>query len=157
MSLEPPPTTEPPAEDDAAPPDPAQVARERADMATGAARFVRNIWRHYFALASVARENDELNRELARAVAENNRYREMELAKYDVSLAGYMMRAVSQYQREWSRISRQAVAAGFSLTAGAEAAIEIRTDWILMCFSLSFLRIFRAMSGICLSISVRET
>lgn len=50
------------------------------DMATGAARFVRNIWRHYFALASVARENDELNRELARAVAENNRYREMELS-----------------------------------------------------------------------------
>lgn len=44
-----------------------------------------------------------------------DRYREMELAKYDVSLAGYMMRAVSQYQREWSRISRKAVADGFSL------------------------------------------
>lgn len=44
-----------------------------------------------------------------------DRWREMELAKYDVSLAGYMMRAVSQYQREWSRISRKAVADGFSL------------------------------------------
>lgn len=50
---------------------------------------------------------------------ENNsydRYREMELAKYDISLAGYMMRAVSQYQREWSRISKTAVDDGFSLS-----------------------------------------
>ena len=45
-----------------------------------------------------------------------DRYREMELAKYDISLAGYMMRAVSQYQREWSRISKKAVAEGFSLS-----------------------------------------
>ena len=58
---------------------------------------------------------------------ENNsydRYREMELAKYDVRLAGYMMRAVSQYQREWSRISKAAVAGGFSLSVLGGALIH---------------------------------
>lgn len=53
-----------------------------------------------------------------------DRYREMELAKYDVSLAGYMMRAVSQYQREWSRISKKAVAGGFSLSLLGSALIH---------------------------------
>jgi CO dehydrogenase/acetyl-CoA synthase beta subunit len=53
-----------------------------------------------------------------------DRYREMELAKYDVSLAGYMMRAVSQYQREWSRISKKAVADGFSLALLGGALIN---------------------------------
>ncbi len=58
---------------------------------------------------------------------ENNsydRYREMELAKYDVSLAGYMMRAVSQYRREWSRISKSAVSGGFSLSHLGSALIN---------------------------------
>lgn len=50
------------------------------DMATGSARFVRNLWRHYFALASVAYQNDQLTRTLARAVSENSRYRELELS-----------------------------------------------------------------------------
>jgi CO dehydrogenase/acetyl-CoA synthase beta subunit len=53
-----------------------------------------------------------------------DRWRELELAKYDVSLAGYMMRAVSQYQREWSRISRKAVADGFSLSLLGGALIR---------------------------------
>jgi CO dehydrogenase/acetyl-CoA synthase beta subunit len=58
---------------------------------------------------------------------ENNsydRFREMELAKYDISLAGYMMRAVSQYQREWSRISKTAVDDGFSLSLLGSALIN---------------------------------
>jgi CO dehydrogenase/acetyl-CoA synthase beta subunit len=48
--------------------------------------------------------------------AENSydRYREMELLRYDIHLKGYMMRGASQYQREWSRVSRDAVASGFS-------------------------------------------
>ncbi len=55
-----------------------------------------------------------------------DRYREMELAKYDISLAGYMMRAVSQYQREWSRISKTAVADGFSLSLlGSALMVEL--------------------------------
>jgi CO dehydrogenase/acetyl-CoA synthase beta subunit len=53
-----------------------------------------------------------------------DRWREMELAKYDVSLSGYMMRAVSQYQREWSRISRKAVTGGFSLSLLGGALIH---------------------------------
>lgn len=41
-------------------------------------------------------------------------YKEMESVRYSIDLKGYMMRAVSQYQREWSRISREAVKEGFS-------------------------------------------
>lgn len=52
------------------------------------------------------------------------RHREIELARYDVNLKGYMMRAVSQYMREWSRISRQAIADGFSLGILAAALME---------------------------------
>lgn len=44
-----------------------------------------------------------------------DRYREMEMLRYDLHLKGYMMRGASQYQREWSRVSREAVAGGFSL------------------------------------------
>lgn len=42
------------------------------------------------------------------------RYREMELLRYDIRLKGYMMRGISQYQREWSRVSLDAVAGGLS-------------------------------------------
>jgi len=58
---------------------------------------------------------------------ENNsydRFREMEMVKYDIRLTGYMMRAVSQYQREWSRISKKAVADGFSLSFLGRALYE---------------------------------
>lgn len=43
-----------------------------------------------------------------------DRYREMELLRYNIHLKGYMMRGVSQQQREWSRVSRDAVNRGFS-------------------------------------------
>lgn len=43
-----------------------------------------------------------------------DRYKEMEAVRYAIDLKGYMIRAVSQYQREWSRISREAVQNGFS-------------------------------------------
>lgn len=52
------------------------------------------------------------------------RHREIELARYDVNLKGYMMRAVSQYMREWSRISREAIAGGFSLEVLAAALMD---------------------------------
>ncbi|HON58130.1 MAG TPA: hypothetical protein P5040_00480 [Smithella sp.] len=42
------------------------------------------------------------------------RYKEMEAVRYSLDLKGYMIRAVSQYQREWSRISKDAVKDGFS-------------------------------------------
>lgn len=43
-----------------------------------------------------------------------DRYKEMELLRYELDLYGYMMRAVSQYQREWSRVSKKALQDGFS-------------------------------------------
>lgn len=53
-----------------------------------------------------------------------DRYREMELLRYDLDLKGYMMRAVSQYQREWSRVSREALEMGFSLKVLGGALID---------------------------------
>jgi CO dehydrogenase/acetyl-CoA synthase beta subunit len=53
-----------------------------------------------------------------------DRHREMEMLRYSVDLKGYMMRAVSQYQREWSRISKQAVASGFSFETLGRALME---------------------------------
>lgn len=41
-------------------------------------------------------------------------YIETEAVRYALDLKGYMMRAASQYQREWSRVSREAVENGFS-------------------------------------------
>jgi len=43
------------------------------------------------------------------------RYREMEQLRFLLDLKGYMIRAVSQYQREWCRVSREALDRGFSL------------------------------------------
>lgn len=50
-----------------------------------------------------------------------DKYKEMEAVRYSLDLKGYMIRAVSQYQREWSRISRDAVQNGFSFDVLAEA------------------------------------
>ncbi len=52
------------------------------------------------------------------------RYREMEGLRYAMDLKGYMMRAVSQYQREWSRVSRDALDAGFSFSVLGGAIID---------------------------------
>jgi CO dehydrogenase/acetyl-CoA synthase beta subunit len=53
-----------------------------------------------------------------------DRYREMDSIKYDLDLRGYMLRAVSQYQREWCRISREAVREGFTFQVLGKALIE---------------------------------
>jgi CO dehydrogenase/acetyl-CoA synthase beta subunit len=42
------------------------------------------------------------------------RYRAMELIRYGLDLKGFMLRAVSQYGKEWCRISREAIRGGFS-------------------------------------------
>ncbi len=44
------------------------------------------------------------------------RHRNLELARYDLELDGYMLRAVSQYLREWSRVSEHAIRNGFSFS-----------------------------------------
>lgn len=48
------------------------------------------------------------------------RHRKLELARYDLDLNGYMLRAVSQYLREWSRISAAAFENGFSFSIFAK-------------------------------------
>jgi CO dehydrogenase/acetyl-CoA synthase beta subunit len=48
----------------------------------------------------------------------------MEAVRYSLDLKGYMIRAVSQYQREWSRISREAVQSGFSFEVLGSALRE---------------------------------
>lgn len=58
---------------------------------------------------------------------EDNSYlrcREMEEVKYLVDLRGYMMRAASQYRREWSRVSREALSDGFSLSVLGSSLID---------------------------------
>ncbi|MBI5589399.1 MAG: hypothetical protein HY881_02835 [Deltaproteobacteria bacterium] len=42
------------------------------------------------------------------------RYHLLEQMRYDIHLEGYMMRGVSQFQREWSRVSKTAIRNGFS-------------------------------------------
>jgi CO dehydrogenase/acetyl-CoA synthase beta subunit len=53
-----------------------------------------------------------------------DKYKEMEAVRYSLDLKGYMIRAVSQYQREWSRISREAVQSGFSFEVLGSALRE---------------------------------
>lgn len=43
-------------------------------------RFVRDIWRHYFFIVSVAKENERLRKELSFSVEKNNQCREIELS-----------------------------------------------------------------------------
>ncbi len=54
----------------------------------------------------------------------HRRYLEMEQTRYGLHLEGYMMRGVSQYQREWSRVSREAIEGGFSFRTLGGALID---------------------------------
>ena len=70
-----------------------------------------------------------------RGMDENNcyeRHRQMDMARYNLNLKGYMMRAVSQYMREWSRVSNEAVEKGFSFAvlAGALSSIYKAIDFV---------------------------
>jgi CO dehydrogenase/acetyl-CoA synthase beta subunit len=52
------------------------------------------------------------------------RYREMDLSRFDVSLRGFMVRAVSRQMREWCRLSREALVNGFSFADLGSALIQ---------------------------------
>lgn len=57
------------------------------------------------------------------------RHREIERIRYELHLSGYMMRAVSQAGREWSRVSGKALEEGFSLTSlGSELVRAYRAN-----------------------------
>ena len=62
--------------------------------------------------------------------AENSyeRYRALEKVRYAIHLKGYMMRGTSQFQREWSRVSKAAMADGFSFRILGGALIEKYLD-----------------------------
>ena len=53
-----------------------------------------------------------------------DRFREIDLVRFDISLKGFMMRAASLYMREWSRISKTAVESGFSFSVLGSAIIK---------------------------------
>lgn len=53
-----------------------------------------------------------------------DRYRNLESLRFEVDLKGYMIKAVSQYKREWSRISCEAVANRFSFEILGSQLIE---------------------------------
>lgn len=57
------------------------------------------------------------------------RYKELETIRYSLDLKGYMMRAASQYQREWSRISKNALQDGFSFDV---LACALRDEYLKM-------------------------
>lgn len=56
-----------------------------------------------------------------------DRYKEMEAVRYSIDLKGYMIRAVSQYQREWSRISKDALQNGFSFEV---LGVALRNEYL---------------------------
>ena len=60
------------------------------------------------------------------------RYRQLEAVRYAIDLQGYMMRAVSQVNREWSRVSHAALENGFSFAVLGSALIAAFTaiDWV---------------------------
>ncbi|MGC9323337.1 MAG: hypothetical protein ACP5G0_01180 [Desulfomonilia bacterium] len=54
-----------------------------------------------------------------------DRHRDMDFLRYDLDLKGFMIRAVSQYQKEWCRISREAIQSGFSTQILASALMRL--------------------------------
>jgi CO dehydrogenase/acetyl-CoA synthase beta subunit len=52
------------------------------------------------------------------------RQKELELTVCDVSLKGYMLRATTELTREWSRISKEALRSGFSLSTLAQGLMR---------------------------------
>jgi CO dehydrogenase/acetyl-CoA synthase beta subunit len=61
-----------------------------------------------------------------------DRYQLLDQVRYNIRLNGYMMRSASQYQREWSRVSREAVQNGFSfrLLGGALIDALLKIDFV---------------------------
>ena len=53
-----------------------------------------------------------------------DRYRDMERERFNLDLRGYMLRAASQYRREWSRISHGAIDEGLNLSLIGARLIE---------------------------------
>lgn len=61
-----------------------------------------------------------------------DRYQLLEQARYAMRLDGYMMRSASQYQREWSRVSKDALQKGFSFQVLGQVLIAelLKNDFV---------------------------
>jgi len=57
-----------------------------------------------------------------------DRYREMDLLRFDMTLEGYMMRAVSQYLKEWTRLSQNVIQKKYSLFMLGKTFVEAYKD-----------------------------
>ncbi|MGD0209469.1 MAG: hypothetical protein ABSC14_00650 [Desulfomonilia bacterium] len=57
-----------------------------------------------------------------------DRHKEMDFLRYDLDLKGFMMRAVSQYMREWCRIGRDVLLQGFSAQVLGSALMSLFKD-----------------------------
>lgn len=68
---------------------------------------------------------------------------ELDHLRYNIDKEGFMLKAVSQYQREWCRISKQALKRGFSAGHLAEALMqELRATPYVRSVELIFLTSF---------------
>ncbi len=82
------------------------------------------------------------------------RYRRLEAVRYGIDLRGYMMRAASQVNREWSRVSHAALAEGFNFAILGQALIEAftaidfvdRADVLLVTSSRADVMAFRPLA-----------
>ena len=52
-------------------------------------------------------------------------HKDLDFLRYSINLKGFMMRSVSQYMREWCRISRVAIGEGFSARTLGSALISL--------------------------------
>ena len=83
-----------------------------------------------------------------------SRYRQLEAVRYAIDLKGYMMRAASQVNREWSRVSHAALAGGFSFGTLGHALIEAytaidyvdRTDVLLVTSNRDDVMVFHPLA-----------
>jgi CO dehydrogenase/acetyl-CoA synthase beta subunit len=73
-----------------------------------------------------------------------DKYKEMEAIRYSLDLKGYMIRAVSQYQREWSRISKEALQNDFSFDILGNA---LREEYLKKSFVHAVEFLFVTSSG----------
>jgi CO dehydrogenase/acetyl-CoA synthase beta subunit len=53
------------------------------------------------------------------------RHKDMDFLRYDLDLKGFMLRAVSQFMREWCRISKEALRDGFSVRILGSALMKL--------------------------------
>jgi CO dehydrogenase/acetyl-CoA synthase beta subunit len=67
------------------------------------------------------------------------RHKELDFQRYDLNLKGFMIRAVSQYMREWCRITRDALSNGFSAqTLGSSIMKLLREKPYVMSIEVIF-------------------